>query len=179
MDEEVDQARGVGLDRQRPGRHGNCHPDPEGPVQGAVAPDRFDKDWEECVKMLDVPIREIPGPESVILACTIQADTRFRLISAVVYYYDLANASAYPRPPFDYSLTLGTVTGMKPIIDDLPAVLVCEENTSSHARSSPVHVLPKRAVCYVPALGDRGLFQLGGRQPDEGSDRQGLHRRGT
>jgi hypothetical protein len=87
----------------------------------------YEKEWEERVKLLDVPIKKIEGPPAFTLDFAPPRGMQFRVVSLSANYYRVdprIERAEYPQPPISYTFNDGRVTVVAPVKDNRPALLV-------------------------------------------------------
>jgi len=106
-------------------------------VSRTVKPPRgkFQKEWADMVKTLDVPIKEIDGPSTFTLDFRPQVGMKFRAISLDAIYEEDSYLAEYPQLPEFYIISNGQVKAISPIVGNKPALLVTAEKQTVRARN--------------------------------------------
>jgi hypothetical protein len=96
---------------------------------------RYEKDWESVVKLLDLPIKDTDGPPNVTLDYRPQVGTKSRVINIYGVYNEFNNVIGYPKSPDFYEIADGIITGISPILDSLPTLLINASNNFTNSRA--------------------------------------------
>jgi hypothetical protein len=126
--------------------------------------DTYVTDWQKCVNMLDVPIKNIDGPSTFALDCRPKVGAAFDVISVSATYPRDAQELEYPQLPFQYTFVKGRVTVQPPIGNAKPSLLVRTENRARATRGGREE-LPGAECTVVPTNGGVEFFESGRSNP--------------
>lgn len=124
---------------------------------------KFATQWDECVKMLDVPIEEVAGPAKFTLAIRPKENSVFDVLSIRAGYGEDYSTSDYPEPPLMYDTAGATVSAIAPIVDDKPALLIDAKTLEVRSRGS-AQEMPGGKCILVPN-GDLHYYEVGNGAP--------------
>ena len=119
---------------------------------------KYVTEWENYVKLFDVPLKEVDGPSSFTLRYGLPSGMKSRVILLDASYYgDDSGSRTYPAPPSCYTFTNGQVAAVSPIVDDRPALLISADAQVVRGRSYGEKELGGKCI-LVPDNGDLDFF---------------------
>lgn len=97
---------------------------PDGGVGSYLESPAYCKGWEDDLKLVNVPMKEIKGPARFTLDRTAPVGTEFRMVSLDPMYNDTVSPVKYPETPSGYSVTEGKGKLISTSIGGYPAMLI-------------------------------------------------------
>lgn len=131
----------------------------------APSSQEYEKEWEEMVRMLSVPIQETPDRTSCVLKIKAYEGMSFRVLHVFADYEESSRASTYPQSPDFYITSDGTLTSVSPVVAHAPALLLSANRNATHCRIAPTTDEPAAEYILVPNDGYYDFYQPGASRP--------------